>query len=96
MTKEFASEQISATRRDELLSRHAQYFADELQHLAQNMLGPEAPKVRERVRIDLQNFRATWQRLAIDGAAERTMSIAEQTFYLCAVGGVFAEALSLF
>ncbi|MEZ5960638.1 MAG: AAA family ATPase [Hyphomonadaceae bacterium] len=97
LTKGFAVEQLAASQqREALAEQHAKFFMQELENLALEMLGPGQAKMSERLRLDLGNFRAAWHWVVNDATNAPTVEVAETTFYLYVISGLFAEALDIF
>lgn len=98
LVQELATEKLAAE--PELLERtraaHSDYYLRRARDDFQSALGPDQPRVTERLRADHLNIVAAWAYAAEDEHTRLTIADAECAFYLYTFAGMFSEAHAVF
>lgn len=98
LVQELANEKLAAEPelRERTYAAHCEYYLHRAQDDFQSALGPDQPRIAERLRADHLNIVAAWAHAAADEHTHLTIADAECTFYLYTFAGMFSEAHAVF
>lgn len=98
LVQELANEKLAAdpALRESTRGAHSDYYLQRASEYFRSALGPDQPRIAERLRADHLNIRAAWSYAAEDTQTQLTIADAERTFYLYTFAGMFSEAHSVF